>query len=108
MDPFPLSVRVSCFIVFVVLYGWILHSAVNRSVYKITGIRALDSYLMSWLLGFAGAIPPVTLYVAFGFNEFASTPEGVKLQQRLHWAGRTQLALLTLYGLIILATVPQI
>jgi hypothetical protein len=108
MDPFPLSVRVSFFVLFVVLYGWILHSAVNRSVYKITGIRALDSYLLSWLLGFAGAIPPITFYVALGFNEFASTAEGVKLLQRLHWAGRLQLALLTLYGVIILATVPQI
>jgi hypothetical protein len=108
MDPFPLWVRVSYFIAFVVLYGCILHSAVNRSVYKITGIRMLDSYLLSWLLGFAGAIPPVTIYVALGFNEFASTPEGAKLLWRLHWAGRTQLALLTLYGVIILATVPQI
>jgi hypothetical protein len=108
MDPFPPWVRVLYFVVFMVLYGWILHSAVDRSVYKISGIRGLDSYLLSWLLGFAGAIPPITLYVALGFNEFANTPEGANLQQRLHWAGRLQLGLLALYGVVVMATVPQV
>jgi hypothetical protein len=107
MDPIPAWVRALYFIGFAIAYGWILHSAVERSVYKITGIRTLDSYFLSWLLGLVGAIPPLTFYVALGFNEFQPTPDGAKLQQRLHWAGRAQLVLLLLYGLIILATVPQ-
>ena len=46
-------------------------------------------------------------YVALGFDEFADTPDGTKLEHRLHWAGRLQLVYLVLYGVIVLATVPQ-
>ena len=92
---------------FAIAYGWILHTAIERSVYKITGIHFLDSFVLPWFLGPFAAIPPFTFYVAFGFNELAATPDGVKLQDRLHWAGRLQTVYLVLYGLFVLATVPQ-
>ena len=107
MDPFPAWLRALYFVGFAIAYGWILHSAIERSVYKISGVRRLDSYFLSWLLGAVGAIPPVTFYVALGFNEFQPTPDGTRLLQRLHWSGRAQLVLLALYGLIIIAVVPQ-
>jgi hypothetical protein len=58
-------------------------------------------------LGAVSAIPPVTLYVALGFDEFQATPAGTRLLRRLHWSGRAQLILLALYGLTIIAVVPQ-
>jgi hypothetical protein len=94
---------------FGIVYGWILHRAVEQSVYKVTGIRALDTYLLSWVFGLLTAfVAPMTLYVAFGFNEFADTPEGVKLLQRLHWAARFEVLGLCLYGIAVLMIVPQV
>ena len=81
---------------FGVAFGWILHRAVEQAVYKITGIRALDSYLLSWLFGLFVAFSPAVLYLAFGSNEFADTPDGVKLLQRLHRAGQALLAALVI------------
>jgi len=107
MTDFPLPVGIIVFAGFGIACGWLLHSAVDRSVYKLSGIRFLDSYLLSWLVGLVSAFSPAMLYVAFGFNEFASTPDGEKLRQRLHWAGRLQVLYLCLYGAFVLITVPQ-
>jgi hypothetical protein len=107
MANLPVPVGVFVFAGFGIVYGWILHSAVKRSVYKLTGIHFLDSYVLSWLVGVISALPPLMLYVALGFNEFANTPDGKKLKQRLHWAGRLQLLYLVLYAVVVLMTVPQ-
>jgi hypothetical protein len=93
---------------FGIAYGWILHRAVEQSVYKVTGIRALDSYLLSWLFGLFAAFSPAVLYLAFGFDEFADTPDGVNLLQRLHRAARFQVFGLCLYGIAVLMIVPQV
>jgi hypothetical protein len=107
MDNLPVPVGVFVFAGFGIVYGWILHSAVDRSVFKISGIRVFDSYFLSWLLGLVSAFTPMMFFVALGFHEFADTPDGTKLEHRLHWAGRLQLVYLVLYGVIVLATVPQ-
>jgi hypothetical protein len=93
---------------FGIVYGWLLHRAVKQAVYKITGIRALDLYLLSWLFGLFPAFSPALLYLAFGFKEFADTPDGVRLLQRLHWAARTQVIGLCLYGIAVVMIVPQV
>jgi hypothetical protein len=51
MTDLMVPVSVTVFAAFGIAYGWFLHSAVDRSLYKITGIRVLDSYVFSWLLG---------------------------------------------------------
>ena len=107
MDGLAVPVFVCVFAGFGIAYGWILHSAVDRSVYKLTGIRFLDSHFLSWLMGLVSAFTPGMFYLALGFNEFAGTPDGVKLQQRLRWAGKLQLLTLCLYAVVVLGTVPQ-
>jgi hypothetical protein len=101
----PVSLTV--FAAFGITYGWFLHSAVDRSLYKITGMRFLDSYVLSWLFGLISAIPPMLLYLAFGFHEFADTAEGQQLQSRLQFAARWQVLYLALCGALILLIVPQ-
>lgn len=107
MTNLPVPLGVFVFAGFGIAYGWILHSAVKRSVYKLTGIHFLDLYFLAWLLGFVSAFTPLMLYVALGFNEFANTPDGENLKQRLHWAGRLQLLYLVIYAVVVLTTVPQ-
>ena len=96
MSNLAVPIAVAVLTSFGVAFGWILHRAVEQAVYKITGIRALDSYLLSWLFGLFVAFSPAVLYLAFGFNEFADTPDGVKLLQRLHRAGQALLAALVI------------
>ena len=107
MDNLPVSVGAFVFAGFGIVYGWILHSAVDRSVFKISSIRVLVSYFLSWLLGLVTAFTPMLSYVALGFDEFVDTPDSTKTEHRLHWAGRLQLVYLVLYGVIVLATAPQ-
>lgn len=92
---------------FALLYGWLLHRAALARVYRITGIRFLDTYILTWLLGLLCGYTPVFLYLAFGFKEFADTAEGNRLLQQLHWLGRAQAILLVLYTVFILLTVKQ-
>ena len=109
MSNLAVPIGVAVLTCFGIAYGWILHKAVDQVVYKITEVRALDSYLLSWVFGLLTAfVAPMTLYIAFGFNEFADTPEGVKLLQQLHWAGRFQVLGLCLYGVAVLMIVPQV
>jgi hypothetical protein len=107
MTSLAVPVVVCVFAGFGIAYGWILHSAVDRSVYKLTGIRFLDSHFLSWLMGLISAFTPGMFYLALGFDEFAATPDGVKLLKRLRWTGKLQLLALCLYGVVVLATVPQ-
>ena len=93
---------------FGIAYGWILHRAVEQSVYKITGVRTLDSYLLSWLFGLFAAFSPAVLYLAFGFKEFEDTSDGVKLLQRLHRTGQAQVACMFVYLIAVLMIVPQV
>jgi hypothetical protein len=92
---------------FGIFFGAILHAAVEQNVYSVTRFRALDSYALSWLLGLAAAITPMLFYLAFGFSEFADTPNGAKLQERLRLAARLEVAFLVFYGAVVLLTVPQ-
>ena len=108
MSNLAVPIGVAVLTCFGIAYGWILHRAVEQAIYKITGVTALDSYLLSWLFGLFAAFSPAMLYLAFGFNEFADTPEGVKLLQQLHWAGRFQVLGLCLYGVAVLMIVPQV
>ena len=87
IDNLPVPVGAFVFARFGIVYGWILHSAVDRSVFKISSIRVLVSYFLSWLLGLVTAFTPMMFFVALGFHEFADTPDG--------------------NGVIVLATVPQ-
>ncbi len=108
MSDLAVPIGVAVLTGFGIVYGWILHSAVEQSVYKITGIRALDSYSLTWLFGLFAAFSPALLYLAFGFDEFADTPAGVALLQRLHWVGRAQVLCLVAYGIGVLMIVPQV
>lgn len=92
---------------FGIVYGWLLHRAALTGVYRITGARLLDAYLLAWLLGFLGGVTPVCLYLAFGFKEFTKTPDGERQLERLHWAARAEVIFFIGYALFILATVPQ-
>lgn len=92
---------------FALVDGWLLHRAALVRVYRITGVRFLDAYVLAWLLGVLCGYTPAFLYLAFGFNEFADTPEGKLHLQRVHWAGRAETIFLVLYGLVILLTVRQ-
>jgi hypothetical protein len=92
---------------FGLVYGYILHAAIERQVYRITGVRVLDSWLLSWLLGLAATLPPLFLYLAFGFKEFSDTPVGNTLLRRLRIAARLEVAYLVLYGALVLLLVPQ-
>ena len=92
---------------FGLVYAWILHTAVKRSVYRITGLRFLDSYVLSWLFGLAAAISPILLYLAFGFKEFADTADGRKLQHQLRRAAQLGVGYLVFYAAVVLLTVPQ-
>lgn len=92
---------------FGILYGWLLHRAALSGVYRLTGLRGLDAYVLVWLLGLACGYTPMFLYLAFGFKEFARTPEGERQTIRLHWAGKAEAAFFVLYTIFILATVRQ-
>jgi hypothetical protein len=107
MTDLVVPVSVTVFAAFGIAYGWFLHSAVDRSLYKITGMMFLDSYVLSWVFGLLSAFTPMLFYLAFGFREFADTDDGQELQRRLQWAARLQLLYLALGGAIVLITVPQ-
>jgi hypothetical protein len=92
---------------FGIIYGWILSRAALDGIYRITGIRLLDAYILSWILGLAAGYTPVCLYLAFGFHEFKE-PFGLdRRTQQLHWAGRAEVVFFILYTVFILATVKQ-
>lgn len=93
-------------LVFGVAYGILLHLAIKSKVYKITRFRSLD-YVLLWGLAFATAITPLMFYVAFGFKEFDETADGQRQQLRFRRAAQAEVALLVLYGLAVLAFVPQ-
>ena len=101
----PVSIAV--FAAFGITYVWFLHSAVDRSFYKITGNRFLDSYILSWLFGLMSPFTPMLFYLAFGFHEFADTDDGQQLQSQLQFAARLQLLCVVLCGALILLIVPQ-
>jgi hypothetical protein len=92
---------------FGIAYGWILHLAVNQLVYKLSGFRFADSYVLCWLLGLVSAVTPMFFYMALSFDEFADTPDGQKLRRRLRGAARFELLFLAAYGAVVLLTVPQ-
>ncbi|MGO9867715.1 MAG: hypothetical protein ACLPJY_08565 [Rhodomicrobium sp.] len=87
--------------------GWVLHVAVERFAYKISGMRRLDSYVLSFLFGLLGAFTPMLLYLAFGFDEFSSTPEGTHLKHRLRFVARLGVSYLILFAALVLIAVPQ-
>src|SRR5581483_7229154 len=89
------------------IYGYLLHRAAVIRVYRLTSIRILDAYLLVWIIGFLCGYTPLFLYLAFGFKEFANTPEGTLLTTRLHWAGRAEAIFFVLYALFILTNVRQ-
>lgn len=92
---------------FGIVYGWILHRAALTRVYRLTGIRLLDAFLLAWVIGLACGYTPLSLYLAFGFKEFAGTPAGNVLLTRLHWAGRAEVIFFVFYTLFVLTTVRQ-
>ena len=107
MTTLMVPVSIAVFAAFGITYGWFLHSAVDRSLYKITGNRFLDSYILSWLFGLMSPFTPMLFYLAFGFHEFADTDDGQQLQSRLQFAARLQLLYVVLCGALILLIVPQ-
>jgi hypothetical protein len=104
----PVPINIAILVAFGLAYGWILHRAVNQSVYKPTGIRALDSYFLVWFFGLMAAFTPVVLYIAFGFDEFSDTPDGRSLLHRLRSTARVEVAGMAIYAVIIMLTVPQV
>lgn len=92
---------------FGIAYGWILHRAAVKRVYRITGLYFLDAFILVWLMGLACGFTPLCLYLAFGFKEFSATPDGEHYTTQIHWAGRAEAIFFVLYALFILTTVPQ-
>jgi hypothetical protein len=104
----PVPVNIIVFALFGLGYGWVLHQASRAGVYRISGVRWLDSWALTWLLGlFAGITFLYSLYLASGFHEFGDSPVGQQLTSRLRWLARGQIAYLCLYGLLVLLTVRQ-
>ena len=92
---------------FGILYGWILSRAALDGVYRITGIRILDAYVLAWLFGLVAGVTPLFLYLAFGFQEFKE-PFGLdRYTNQIHWAGRAEAIFFVLYAVFILTTVKQ-
>ena len=93
---------------FGIVYVWILHRVAVQHVYRLTGIYVLDAYILVWILGLGKRLySPLFLYLAFGFKEFADTPTGNLLTERLHWTGRAQALFFVCYAVFILTTVRQ-
>ena len=103
----PTSVNVTILTVFALVYGWILHEAARVRSYRIVGVAFIDIYILPWLMGFVGAFTPLFLYLGLGFDEFAPDADGKRLLRWLHWAGRAQIILFVLYGVLVLTTVRQ-
>ena len=101
-------INIAVLAAFGLTYGWIMHRAVDLSAYKATGIRVLDSYFLVWFFGLMAAFTPVVLYVAFGFDEFANTPDGRTLLHRLRSTARAEVVCMAIYAVVITLTVPQV
>ena len=91
---------------FGVAYGILLHLGIKSKVHKITRFRSLD-YVLLCGLAFATAITPIMFYIAFEFREFAETADGQRQKFCLRRTAQAEVALLVLYGLAVLAFVPQ-
>lgn len=91
---------------FGVAYGILLHLAVKSGAYRMTGIRGLD-YVLLWGVALSAALTPLMFYLAFGLKDFAETADGQRQQLRLKRTAQAEVALLILYGLAVLAFVPQ-
>ena len=104
----PIWINIVVLVTFGITYGWILHRAVGLSVYTATGIRSLDYYFLVWFFGLMAAFTPAVLYVAFGFDEFADTPDGRSLLHRLRSTARAEVVCMVIYAVVILVTVPQV
>src|ERR1700674_4379190 len=92
---------------FGIAFGWILHRAAVKRVYRLTGLYFLDAYILVWLMGLASGFTPLCLYLAFGFKEFSATPDGEHYTTQLHRGGRAEVIFFVGYALFILTTVPQ-
>jgi hypothetical protein len=88
-------------------YGWVLCEASRRGVYRVSGVRWVDAFVLSWVFGLAAAVTPLVLYLAFGFHEFSPTPPGPALLHRLRWLARAEVAFGVIYAVGVLLLVPQ-
>ena len=85
-----------------------MSTACRRGVYRVTGVRGLDAYVLAWVIGLlSGLVFLPALYLGLGFNEFSPGPVGQPLTRRLRWLARGQIAYVCIYGLLILLTVRQ-
>lgn len=104
----PVPVNIAVFLLFGLAYGGVLSAACRNRVFRVTGVRGLDAYVLAWVIGLlAGLTFLPALYLGLGFNEFGPGPVGQRLTRRLHWLGRGQIGYVCVYGLLILLTVRQ-
>ncbi len=104
----PVPVNIAVFALFGLAYSWVLSTACRQGVFRVTGVRGLDAYVLAWVVGlFSGLTFLPALYLGLGFHEFSPGPVGQQLTRRLHWLGRGQIGYVCVYGLLILLTVRQ-
>ncbi len=104
----PVAFNIAVFVCFGLAYGWVLHTACAAGVYRVTGGRFLDSYVLVWLIGlFSGITFIPALYLGLGFHEFGDSAAGKQLTRRLKWLAGGQIAYVCFYALLVLATVHQ-